>query len=69
MHLFEKFRYDVVNSFDHRIAAAFGSGFNRTNFDIMLSVFEMWAMGIDLLPKDMKTTFESLNGTFKSINY
>ncbi len=69
VHLFEKFRYDVVNSFDHRIAATFGSGFNRTNFDIMLSVFEMWAMGIDLLPKDMKTTFESLNGRFKSINY
>ena len=35
----------------------------------MLSIFDMWAMGVDLLPKDMNTTFESLNGRFKSINY
>ena len=69
VHLFEKFRYDVVNAFDHRITSTFGSGFNRTNFDIMLSIFDMWAMGVDLLPKDMNTTFESLNGRFKSINY
>jgi len=69
VHLFEKFRYDVVNSFDHRITSTFGSGFSRTNFDIMLAVFDMWAMGIDLLPRDMQTTFESLNGRFKNINY
>ena len=69
VHLFEKFRYDVVNSFDHRIAANFGSGFNRTNFDIMLEVFSMWAMGIDLLPRDMQITFENLNGRFKNIKY
>ena len=35
----------------------------------MLAVFEMWAMGIDLLPRDMLTTFESLNGKFKDIKY
>jgi hypothetical protein len=29
----------------------------------------MFAMGIDLLPKDMQTTFEALNGKFKKINY
>jgi hypothetical protein len=59
----------VVSSFDHRIAATFGSGFNRTNFDIMLEVFSMWAMGIDLLPRDMQITFENLNGRFKNIKY
>ena len=35
----------------------------------MLAVLEMWAMGIDLLPRDMSTTFESLNGKFKDIKY
>jgi hypothetical protein len=29
----------------------------------------MWAMGIDLLPRDMQTTFESLNGKFKNLKY
>ena len=29
----------------------------------------MWAMGVDLLPKDMQTTFENLNGKFKDIKY
>jgi len=35
----------------------------------VLAIFDMWAMGIDLLPKDMQTTFENLNGTFKDIKY
>jgi len=66
---FEKFRYDVVNSFSHRIEAIFSSSFHKTNYDRVLAVFDMWAMGIDLLPKDMKVTFENLNGKFKDIDY
>lgn len=69
VRLFEKFRYDVVNSFEHRIISIFGSEFHEDNFERMLAVFEMWSMGIDLLPRDMNTTFESLNGTFKNIKY
>lgn len=69
VHLFEKFRYDVVVSFEHRINSIFGNTYNETNFGLMLAVFEMWAMGIDLLPRDMQTTFESLNGKFKNIKY
>ena len=69
VHLFEKFRYDVVVSFEHRINSIFGSTYNETNFALMLAIFEMWAMGIDLLPRDMQTTFESLNGKFKDIKY
>ncbi len=69
VRLFEKFRYDVVNSFEHRIMSIFGSEFHEDNFERMLAVFEMWSMGIDLLPRDMNTTFESLNGTFKNIKY
>ena len=42
---------------------------NETNeiitYDPSIDYFERY----DLLPKDMKTTFESLNGRFKSINY
>ena len=69
IHLFEIFRYDVVNSFEHRIESIFGSSFHKTNFDKTLAVFDMWAMGIDLLPRDMQITFEGLNGKFKSIKY
>jgi len=69
IHLFEKFRYDVIVSFEHRINSIFGSSYNKDNFALMLAVLEMWAMGIDLLPRDMLTTFESLNGKFKDIKY
>lgn len=69
IHLFETFRYDVVNSFAHRIESIFGSSFHETNFDKMLAVFDMWAMGIDLLPRDMQITFEGLNGKFQDIKY
>ena len=67
--LFEGFRFDVVQSFEHRISAIFGSSFHPNNFERILAVFDMWSMGIDLLPKDMKTTFETLNGKFKDIDY
>ena len=69
VHLFEKFRYDVVSSFSHRIEAVFGSSFQVNNYERVLAIFDMWAMGIDLLPKDMQTTFENLNGKFKDIKY
>ena len=69
VHLFEKFRYDVVSSFSHRIEAIFGSSFQINNYERVLAIFDMWAMGIDLLPKDMQTTFENLNGKFKDIKY
>jgi hypothetical protein len=67
--LFEKFRYDVIMSFENRINSIFGSTYHRDNFDRVLAVLEMWSMGIDLLPKDMLTTFETLNGKFKQIKY
>ena len=67
IHLFEKFRYDVLVSFEHRVNSIFGSSYNKDNFSLMLAVLEMWAMGIDLLPRDMHTTFESLNGKFKEL--
>lgn len=67
--LFEKFRYDVVNSFEHRINSIFASANYTNNFMLTLAIFEMWAMGIDLLPRDMQTTFENLNGKFKDIKY
>jgi len=69
IHLFEKFRYDVVASFENRINGIFSNDNYNTNFKLMLAVFEMWSMGIDLLPRDMLTTFESLNGKFKNLTY
>jgi hypothetical protein len=69
IELFEKFRYDVVKSFENRINSIFASANYNNNFALTLAVFEMWAMGIDLLPRDMETTFENLNGKFKDIKY
>ena len=69
LRLFDSFRYDVIKSFDHRITSIFGTGYYKTNFSILLAVLDMWAMGIDLLPRDMQTTFENLNGKFKDLSY
>jgi len=67
--LFEGFRFPVIRSFEHRISAILGSSFHPNNFERILAVFDMWSMGIDLLPNDMKITFETLNGKFKDIDY
>ena len=69
IHLFEKFRYDVIVSFEHRINSIFGSTYNKDNFALMLAVVEMRAMGLDLLPADMSTMFGSLDCKFKDIQY
>ena len=68
IHLFEKFRYDVIVSFEHRINSIFGSTYNKDNFALMLAVVEMRAMGLDLLPADMSTMFGSLDCKFKDMN-
>lgn len=55
---FESTRNDVIVSFEHRINSIFGNTYYDSNFHRILAVFEMWAGGIDLLPRDMKMTFE-----------
>jgi len=67
--LFETFRYDVIQGFENRINSIFSSTTYHNNTRRLLAIFEMWAFGIDILPRDMETTFETLNGRFKSINY
>ena len=69
IELFEVFRYDVIQGFEHRINSIFGSTSHENNTRRMLAVFEMWAFGIDMLPRDMKTTFETVNGRFAKIKY
>jgi len=69
IELFERFRYDVVMSFQNRIDGIFASSYHKSNFEKILACYEMYAMGIDLLPKDMQTTFEALNGRFATIEY
>jgi len=69
IEIFEKFRYDVVVSFQHRVDSIFASSYHRTRFDKLLACYDMFAMGLDLLPRDMQTTFEALNGKFKEIPY
>ena len=69
IELFEKFRHDVVLSFQHRIDAIFSCEHYNNNFKKILATYEMYAMGIDLLPKDLLTTFETINGKFADIKY
>lgn len=69
IELFEKFRHDVVMSFQHRIDAIFSCDHYNSNFKKILATYEMYAMGIDLLPKDLLTTFETINGKFANIIY
>jgi hypothetical protein len=69
IELFERFRFDVVQSFQHRIDAIFASSYHSDKFEKILACYDMFAMGIDLLPKDLQTTFEALNGRFKKIKY
>jgi len=69
IELFETFRYNVIQAFEHRINSIFGSTSHGNNTRRLLAVFEMWAMGIDLLPDTMLTTFETLNGRFEKIKY
>ena len=69
VELFETFRYDVVKAFEYRINSIFSSTSHTNNTRRLLAIFEMWAFGIDILPRDMHTTFETLNGIFKEIDY
>ncbi len=69
IELFEKFRYDVVKAFEYRINSIFSTTSHKNNTRRLLAIFEMWAFGIDMLPRDMQTTFETLNGRFKKIKY
>ena len=69
VELFEKFRFDVVQSFANRIDAIFSTSYHDSNFKKILACYDMFAMGVDLLPKDMLTTFESLNGRFTNLSY
>jgi hypothetical protein len=69
IELFEKFRNDVVVSFQHRIEAIFSCEHYDTNFKKILACYNIFAFGIDLLPKDLQTTFESINGKFSNIKY
>jgi len=69
IELFEKFRYDVIQSFGNRIEAIFGGTYHNTRFKKLLACYDMFAMGVDLLPKDMQSTFESMNGRFTNLPY
>lgn len=66
---FDRFRFEVVQAFQFRVDAIFASSFYNNNFERVLASYDMFAMGVDLLPRDLQTTFETLNGKFKNIKY
>jgi hypothetical protein len=57
VELFEKFRYDVVKAFEYRINSIFSTTSHKNNPRRLLAIFEMWAFGIYMLPRYMRTTF------------
>lgn len=69
IELFEKFRHGVVMSFQYRVDAIFACTYYNTNFKKILASYSTFAFGIDLLPKDLQDTFESINGKFADIKY
>lgn len=69
IELFEKFRHGVVMSFQHRVDAIFSCEHYKTNFEKILASYNIFSFGIDLLPKDLQDTFESVNGKFANIPY
>lgn len=58
INMFESTRIDAIKMFESRIDSIFGNSYYSNNFHRLLAVFEMWAGGIELLPRDMKITFE-----------
>lgn len=69
IELFEIFRHGVVMSFQSRIESIFACQFYDTNFKKILATYDCFAFGIDLLPKDLQDTFETINGKFADIKY
>lgn len=69
LSLFDEYRHDVIKAFTARINYVLTSEFHETNFEKVLACYEVFAMAVDLLPRDLIDTFESLNGRFKEIQY
>lgn len=67
--LFERFRAPVIERFNYQIEQIFGTELNQTNFERIKDVYDMWSGGIKDLPKDMRETFEAMNGKFRDIDY
>jgi hypothetical protein len=69
IELFESFRHGVVMGFQHRVEAIFSCEHYDSHFKKILACYNIFAFGIDLLPKDLQDTFEAINGKFANINY
>lgn len=69
IELFELFRHGVVVGFQHRVEAIFSCEHYDSHFKKILACYNIFAFGIDLLPKDLQDTFESINGKFANIKY
>lgn len=69
IELFESFRHGVVLGFQHRVEAIFSCEHYDSHFKKILACYNIFAFGIDLLPKDLQDTFEAINGKFANIKY
>ena len=69
IELFELFRHGVVMGFQYRVEAIFSCEHYDSHFKKILACYNIFAFGIDLLPKDLQDTFESINGKFTNIKY
>ena len=69
IELFEVFRHGVVIGFQNRTEAIFACEHYDTHFRKILACYNIYAFGIDLLPRDLQDTFEAINGKFTNIIY
>lgn len=67
--LFEEWRYDTIKAMKYQIEYLFSSEYHSTNYDILLSILEIFSFSILLVPKDGIQSFNEFNGKFSEVAY
>lgn len=69
MNKFFIVRSEVMVKYNKRIESIFACDFYRTNFDLILAIYEVIAFEIEDIIKDGIQCFEAINGTFLELEY
>ncbi len=62
-------RSEVMGKYNKRIDSIFACDFYRTNFDLVLAIYEVIAFEIEDIIEDGVRCFEEINGTFLELEY
>ena len=69
MNKFYIVRSEVMGKYNKRIDSIFACDFYRTNFDLVLAIYEVIAFEIEDIIDDGVKCFEEINGTFMELEY